>query len=168
MTYKKKVIWVFVTILLGAVGSGLWEIAVKPFCFWFLDCCVDIALSVTSSLSNSIYRDISRGRTDRIALILLSGVIGCILGMMLISHLRRREKQTGKGIKQSSNFSFYLQMIFICSFVLFSGFKTVIIVSKINDFEHVYNIARPSLSDVEAVKKNLISLRSLTIRTMIK
>jgi hypothetical protein len=66
--------------------------------------------------------------------------------------MKRREKLTGKGIKQSSNFSFYLQMLFICSFIIFSTFKTIIIISKINDFEHVYNITRPLLSDAEAFK----------------
>ena len=152
MKYKKKLLWILLTILLGAVGSGLWEIAIKPLCFWFLDCCIDFILSLISALSNSIYQDISRGRTDRIPIFLLSCVTGSVLGLMLITYLRRRKNQTGKGIKKSSNFSFYMQILFICSVIIFSTFKTIIIVSKINDFEHVYNITRPLLSDAEAFK----------------
>jgi len=61
---KKTIKWIFGVIgliLLGALGSGLWQIALKPFTFWFLETIFNIMTLGLSSLSDAFYTEVAEG-----------------------------------------------------------------------------------------------------------
>lgn len=84
---KKKISVVIVTIMLGAIGSGVWEYIIKPSLLSFRDIILNITTLGISTYKNLIYSDIARGYTESSSLKLLNEfttlyvmamVIGCL------------------------------------------------------------------------------------------
>lgn len=63
--YTKILEYIFITVILGAVGSGLWEICLKPLINNTSGLILKIMSSVLSTYSNRIYLDIAKGIDDR-------------------------------------------------------------------------------------------------------
>ncbi|MFB0555639.1 MAG: hypothetical protein ACETWQ_20225 [Phycisphaerae bacterium] len=60
---KKKIVkgtlGIIGLIVLGAIGSGLWDIGIKPIFIWFLEAIFKITTLGISSLSDSFYRSVA-------------------------------------------------------------------------------------------------------------
>lgn len=68
---KKKILWLAGTLLIGALGSGLWEALIKPGMLWFVTLMLDLGTLGLSSLRDEIYLDVAKGSYDRSGLTLL-------------------------------------------------------------------------------------------------
>lgn len=61
---KKTIKWILGIIgliFLGALGSGLWQIVIKPLTFWFLETIFNIMTLGLSSLSDAFYTEVAEG-----------------------------------------------------------------------------------------------------------
>ena len=56
-------------VILGAVGSGLWDLALSPFLRWFVSVFVDAVSSVYTSYIDSLHGRIGAGFADYISLL---------------------------------------------------------------------------------------------------
>src|ERR1017187_8596583 len=75
---KHWLIWVSAiagTILLGALGSGLWEKAIKPLSAWGGRLLLRTPLGLFKWSRDSMYVEIARGRRDRSTLLLVRGLV---------------------------------------------------------------------------------------------
>lgn len=69
--WKKISLGIAGTVLLGALGSGCWEIAVKPFGIWLGKLILTAATLGSSSIKDSIYREAAKGVHEASSLHLL-------------------------------------------------------------------------------------------------
>lgn len=71
----KFILWLAGTLIVGALGNGLWEIA-KPALLWLSSASLDVATFGLSSLRDGIYEEIARGTYERAGEMVLSIFIG--------------------------------------------------------------------------------------------
>ena len=64
ITTKKAILGILATIILGAIGSGLWEIALSPLFKLIVNSVVDFFSSISISFENSIYTKVGDGNKD--------------------------------------------------------------------------------------------------------
>ena len=69
---KKKILWLVGTLLVGALGSGLWEAGIKPGMLWFGTLMLDLGTLGLSSLRDGMYTDAAKGTYERAGVMLLS------------------------------------------------------------------------------------------------
>jgi hypothetical protein len=143
--YKQKIFWVVITVLLGAIGSGLWEIALKPASLWVVNFALDSFLQLSNKLSDAVYTDLARGKAERIGITLLSWGAGFVMGIWIALVIKQQRRENGVFSKPPSNISLYLAALFICSFTAVNTFKTLFILAKINKFEQLVVITTPYL-----------------------
>ena len=79
---KKKLLWLVGTLLLGALGSGLWEAIIKPSMLWFGTLMLDVGTLGLSSLRDDMYTDIAKGTYERAGVMLLSIGTGILCGLL--------------------------------------------------------------------------------------
>jgi hypothetical protein len=65
--WKSVVLGTFVTIFLGAVESGLWEIALKPGGYWFCHAVLTAATFGSKYLKDQVYLEAAKGNHEVIA-----------------------------------------------------------------------------------------------------
>jgi len=150
---KRKVTWIAVTILLGALGSGLWEVAVKPIMLRLTTFAVDLLSYVFTNFQNNIYNDIAKGnvdRTGRLILALLSG--GCI--GIFIGNYSKLKKASSSSNEENKNKSVLMRRellaaLFALTFLSFNFTTTTFVIDQINKFEQSLSIAAPFLDQRE-------------------
>jgi len=83
--FTKLAIAGITAILLGAIGSGLWEVALKPLFLVNVDGIIDNASLVIRSLKDSLYVSISKGYQEKSSLYTVNLII--ILMWLLLGSL---------------------------------------------------------------------------------
>jgi hypothetical protein len=68
------------TLLLGAIGSGIWDAIVKPVLPWLAELLLNVATLGLKGLRDSIYVEIARGAYERAGLSTLLLIEGAIAG----------------------------------------------------------------------------------------
>ena len=74
---KRKILAIAGALLIGALGSGLWEL-IKPLFGWFASVSLDIVTLGLESLRDGLYADAAAQESERISsliLVLLSGIM---------------------------------------------------------------------------------------------
>src|ERR1017187_6561405 len=104
---KHWLIWVSAiagTILLGALGSGLWEKAIKPLSAWGGQLLLRASLGLFKWSRDSMYVEIARGRRDRSTLLLVRVLVLALFGLAVWSggqmHSRMTDTTDSKIAKQ--------------------------------------------------------------------
>lgn len=153
---------VAVAIILGALGSGIWERLLSPAYDYCSSAVVGLFGSVSISFKNSIYREAARGFHERHALSLLtyilSGVGGLYTGFLVV-HLSRRSTKIGKAISsllRSSKASFILLL-----FVLAILFATLITSMRENFVNQVTTYA---LNGIEILGSDITAEEQAKLR----
>jgi hypothetical protein len=77
---KRNLLWLAGTLLLGALGSGLWEAVVKPSMLWFGTVMLDVGTLGLSSLRDGMYLDVAKGTYERAGVMLLAMATGILCG----------------------------------------------------------------------------------------
>ena len=142
------------SIILGALGSGLWELCLRDFCIWIGHGILSATTLGITSVRDSFYVEIAKGRTDRVGIYLVYfGFIffGALFGLYAAT--------TKFGRKLRSNMSAEVDRIgtlFSGFFLVFLyAFLTVRLISisyttnAIDHYEQVYAISLPFLSAPE-------------------
>jgi hypothetical protein len=74
--------WV-AAIVLGVIGSGVWENAVRPLLTWISEKLLYIGTLGATSFRNNIYVDVARGQYERVALSNYSITIGLVIALIV-------------------------------------------------------------------------------------
>lgn len=72
MTTWRWILAILGTIVLGALGSGLWEVLVKPGLAWAGGAVLTISTLGLDSLRDQIYADVAIGSYERASLSILA------------------------------------------------------------------------------------------------
>ena len=81
----KRATWLAGMLLLGGLGSGFWDIALKPIFMWVGTQLLDLATLGISSLQDSLYADIARGADDRESRFLFIFLLAVVFIMPILS-----------------------------------------------------------------------------------
>jgi len=86
MTLTRRSWWLGIpgAILIGALGSGLWDMAVKPSGQWFVRAILNIVTFGSASIKDHIYREAAKGMHEGASMFLLGIPIAFILVMPLV------------------------------------------------------------------------------------
>ena len=75
--------WWLLALLIGAAGSALWDIALKPGLFWFGLWLVRISTLGLSNLVDDVYAEVAKGFHEGTSILILGILIGILSGYML-------------------------------------------------------------------------------------
>lgn len=149
---KNRVLWVVATIVLGAIGSGCWEIALKPAGIWLIVESWTFILSIFNSLSNAFYTEVARGRVGRFDQFFWGTAAGVGFGVfsgILISIILDSKKILKDQIRNFLSQNSFLKMVFlvlISSLLISIGTKSGFVLIKISDYEQMLNISSSVVS----------------------
>ena len=150
---KKHVIYVIGTIILGAMGSGLWDLAIKPSLLFITDFFVDVVLGAFQGVQNSIYEDIASLNREITGRLLLSFGMGSLMGIVsvLVARVFRGKRERQKGSPPSK---FYVALfgLFVFVFSIFTVAQTSYVIGKQDNYLQLKRIVSPYLTEVERLK----------------
>ncbi len=174
---KKRVLSVVGTILLGAIGSGLWNIAIDPFFSLIGRNIIYFGSFGFNIVRNLFYMDIAKGHHDQSSLLILATML--FVGSFLLGNnfpfKKRTEKQIneyrnkiiskelGKNIKLDDieylevlerftlkfKFKVYLFYIFFFSMFVFKFITNSYTNKTITDFNQSFLICKPYMETGE-------------------
>lgn len=178
---KRKRLKIGLTILgiviLGAVGSGVWEIAGNPLLRFFSNVAVYIVTFGKEILLDSIYEDIGRGYSEVYSIgvfFFLAIIIACLslIGFIFIRLIfkdlvarfegeperERLTKQKVKRMKRRFQYMWYIGALFTLLFIILTTTKFLVALYKNGARSHIYQsvtICSPYISEKE--EKELLS-----------
>src|SRR6266536_2883145 len=150
----KIVLGILGTIVLGALGSGFWDLCLRNLLTWIGHGILSaITLGITS-VRDSFYVEIAKGRTDRIGIYLLTFAFiffGALIGVFMRGG-RFAQRLHGemtpadyRFLRVTVGFSFLL----LYSILLFRSISVSYTTSAIDHFEQAYAICLPFMSSFE-------------------
>lgn len=80
---KNYLKWVVITVLLGAIGSGVWEYILKPIALGGTNFLLEVATLGVANFKDSLYEEIALGHHELPSLSLLSFTFGFLPGIMV-------------------------------------------------------------------------------------
>jgi len=144
---KNKILWVVVTIFLGALGSGLWDLAIKPFILFSIESIINISVSSFDSIQKSIYTDIASLQREITGRMILAMGMGVVSGIALMAIIRITRNKVDKPKNKPSTFSLLLSSIFILVFSLFTVAQSAYIIGKQNNYLQLVRITSPYIEN---------------------
>jgi hypothetical protein len=79
--WKKAALAIIVTIVLGAIGSGLWELALRPAALWSGKAILTVVTLGSSTVKDGIYLEAAKGYHEAGDLELFSFEVMCLFGL---------------------------------------------------------------------------------------
>lgn len=152
---KKHLIYIVGTIILGALGSGLWDLAIKPFLKFSTEFVVNILLEAFGGVQSSIYKDIASLDREITGQVLVSFFMGSLMGVVtvLVSRTFRKVDKDGETISsRPSKFYMALLGLYILVFTTSTVGRTSYVLGKQNDYLQLKRIVSPYLSEDEIIK----------------
>ncbi|MBB3020665.1 hypothetical protein FHR70_003751 [Microvirga lupini] len=148
-------------IVLGVVGSGVWENVVRPLLSWASEKLLYIGTLGATSYLNSIYVDIARGQYERAALsnyLLTMGFASVSIGGLvtlyfLIRFTRKREinlEQSGPLYRRLERFNSFFSMpifLFLLTFLFVNFARDTYAVRAANHLVQVQTIVAPYVDE---------------------
>ncbi|WCL51464.1 hypothetical protein [Leptospira sp. GIMC2001] len=159
-------------IIIGAFGSGIWDIVFKPSTSFLLSTFVKLAAETSSAYRNSLYIESARGFHEQSSVFLHLIAISIIPFLYLVI-LRRHPYKYSKEARTknkktdflNSNKGYYL-LLFITTLAFFSAFLSLVKVSYVNStityFQQSITILEPvySVNEVKFLKAAFAGMRS--------
>ena len=157
---KSKIFWLVLTILLSAVGTGIWKYLLEPSLFFLTKAVLNLVTLGIVSLKNGIYIEISKGFHEGPSLNLLSLLLGIstgffigITGFAIVAKARLMKK----AITGNKNISRIIYIVFL--YFLFMGIvafmfcvRTQYINKAVTHFHQLCAIVSPYVEDTEKEK----------------
>ncbi|OOV83518.1 hypothetical protein [Acinetobacter amyesii] len=164
------------TLIIGGLGSGVWEIILKPFFSFMGNGIISFLINTSSSFSNEIYQNISIRGLDRFQakiyslFILLVGAISICSFSFTFIITRNKFKElnnlneesidqdyTPWFLQNKRNYNIFFIFFFLISFLPFctysySSMKTEFISKKVIYFEYLIKVNGDALSEQELKK----------------
>jgi hypothetical protein len=172
----KLAIGILGTVILGAIGSGLWDAVLKPAFPKLADFMLTISTLGLQEMRDSIYVEIARGNYERASLGtfemasgMFSGItVGMIVGVYVInrkSYIDNTDAQNLKKLMISSKKiaipALLIQSLF-AGFIIFNATRMTYIVIAAGQLQQMQDIVAPFLSDDERIRlhSNVAQIRS--------
>lgn len=151
---KKKLLWLLATLVLGALGSGLWELAFRPILAFCATTALDIVTLGMESLRNGLYKEAARGQYERVSITMLSAGAGMMIGASIMTLLapdlrRRLNVMQGGNAAASLKFSLKLLFVFVTTLAILLFQRTAYINRAVNHFEQLAQIVAPYQTEQE-------------------
>ncbi len=99
--WKKVVVGAAATILLGSVGSGLWEVALRPAGQWAVRSLLTVITLGSSAVKDDVYREAAKGLHETSALEVLSlAILFQGLALFLFAGRHFAEKSASREVQR--------------------------------------------------------------------
>jgi hypothetical protein len=165
----KWILGVLGTIVLGALGSGFWELFMRDFFTWIGRGILSVITLGITSVRDSFYVDVAKGRTDRVGLYLVSYalfLLGVLSGFIFGKGWRRKRMNAPETISERDVRIVRWSIVFcIASFVVTMLFRSITVSyvsGAVDHFEQTYTVCAPYLP---ANERELIRSQFAQIRT---
>ncbi len=178
--WKKAVLGILATLLLGALGSGLWDVALKPGGYWFWHAVLTAVTFGSRYLRDQVYLEAAKGNHEAFArhssrvLGLFLGFLSGVITSLMVFVLRRlkpdKERETTKPessqrhpklLRYPAAF-ILLFMVYLLAAFLVEDLKVGTANEAYTYFRQSMNICRPYISEHEA---QLLESRFAALRT---
>lgn len=153
MTTWRWILAILGTIVLGALGSGLWEVLVKPGLAWAGGAVLTISTLGLDSLRDQIYADVAIGSYERASLSILAMLTGFTISFIGSMAIFRYIVSTYKILNTNHRYKFVARMVLLFYFVAFTTFL-YINMYRVNytvhaqaNLEQIYRTILPYISD---------------------
>lgn len=163
------------TLIIGGLGSGVWEVALKPLFSFLGNGIISFLVNKSTSFSNEIYQIISMRSLDRFQAKIYSLIVFSMASFLFIlcffAYLigkkkldtdqfeQRDSSQKDRGwiFKNHKNFYSFIFLYFLLALVpiftyMYDGMKTTFISKKVIHFEYLLKINGDTLNDQEIRK----------------
>jgi hypothetical protein len=171
--WKKWIAGVAGAVVLGAFGSGLWELAIKPGGVWFFQAVLSAVTFGSKHLKDQVYLQAARGHHEAIAgdaVMLLFVFLGLFTGAALhmLSEIHRpdiAESSAPKFVFKSSRFlsrALGVSLLALSAFMLVRSAESQTATDLCTFFDQSLSICSPYLDDheVRLLKARFAALRS--------
>lgn len=148
------------TIILGAVGSGVWDTLVKPSVPKIGEYALYILTFGIDSLRDGIYQQIAKGGTEHAGLYLLSSFSGILFGgtasilFMFVVVKNSKKESLRQSMDKATGRKGYPLVIFMGAMLIIfaiNSTKTIYIVTAGNHITQMQHIAGPYISKEQRV-----------------
>jgi len=168
------VVGILGTLIIGGLGSGVWEMMLKPILSFLSNGIINFLVHTSTSFSNEIYQSISMRSLDRFQakayslIVTILGSITLFLWFILFTKgkkLLNEERDERNGIHESvkervwilknfKNFYIFMTFYFVLGCIPFfiytyDGIKTSFISVKVINFEYLLKVNSDVLSENE-------------------
>ena len=167
LTGKRNIfLAISVTILLGVVSNGLWELLIKPSITWLRDVLLNIASLGIESIKNACYAEIAKGFHEAIGLQILAIITiiiflaaGYYMGHVGNRYIHRRDnsQKEQQFIDSIPNKTKLILLLCLC-YVIFSLMilnltqtRISYINSAISYYHQLHKIVRPYISEENSI-----------------
>jgi hypothetical protein len=185
--FKKWTFGIIGTVLLGAIGSGIWDWILSDLFSWLGSAFISFASSLSQTFVDSLYKDVWRGQNYPYLreVYILTFVIYIMLPFMF-SAFSARLRRDRKTEENRSKRNIYIAVVMICSMAVMMTIKiwqtsftervastlyanTLILVPYVSDVERADLKARLASVDSEFTAVELKNkLESLSIEHKVK
>ena len=146
----KKMVWLAGTLLVGALGSGLWEAILKPGFVWVTTGMLDVATLGLASLRDGMYEEVARGVYERAALYMLLISIGGSIGLFgggMVGAIRVRRKLAQESSPPATRrmIVMLVALPIALTFLLVQVFRLSYVVRASSYIEQLQRIAAPAM-----------------------
>jgi hypothetical protein len=157
------------TILLGALGSGFWDLCLHDFFTWIGHGILSLITFGFTSVRDRLYVEIAKGRNDRVGIYLLSYAFiffGVMMGVYMRSGAFGRKvytEMTPQDYRSIRRILSFPLLLFI-SVLAFRSISVTYSTGAIDHFEQAYAICLPFLPphDRDQIRSQFAQIRSKT------
>lgn len=155
--FVKSLLWLLGTLVIGALGSGLWEVAFKPGLYWLGKVLLDIGTLGLTGLRDAIYEEIARGNYERAAERTFSILIGIVawipISVVMVTligpNMKERKNSWTIGLIRSQKLLLIGIALFI--FLMVQGARLIYINRAANHLEQLQRIVAPYITPEQRI-----------------
>jgi hypothetical protein len=142
------------TIVLGAIGSGVWDVVFKPFFSWIAEILLNVATLGLAAIRDEMYVEIAKGTYERAGVALLSMFSGMVfaffvaitLSLLIFSRMPPSDVKSAflkSNNRQNLTFVFTLFCGLVAGFILISNIRMIYIVRAANHIGQLQRVIAP-------------------------
>lgn len=151
---RKKALWLVGTLLIGALGSGLWEAALKPSLYWVGVFFLDVATLGLASLRDGLYADAAKGSYERASVMIMALLFGFFSGAIFAAAIKRwvRTPSNNSNSQTMTRTRRLLPIAIAIAYsiiLLIQCFRIMYIVRASNHLDQMTRIVSPYVSERE-------------------
>jgi hypothetical protein len=149
---KQKLLILAGALLVGALGSGLWEVALKPSLMWVATLVLDIATLGMNSLRDGLYLDVAKGSYERASLMSMSLLFGLFSGTVIGATLVRlsrnkRKEETTSANRVTRKWIFMGFSVSMSIFLVIQVFRVSYIIRASNFLDQLERMVSPYVTE---------------------
>lgn len=162
------------TLIVGGLGSGVWEVVLKPIFSFLGNGIINFLVQTSSSFSDEIYQSIALRSLDRFQaktyslIVMMLGLVTIFMCVILFSKVKKKldderdgveceEKEKNWVLRNHKNFYIFMVFYFLLGCIPFfiytyDGIKTNFIARKVITFEYLLKINSDVISEFDLKK----------------